>query len=154
MLVDFVLPKKGESLIEAYNEWRQKADEKVCCDYGLHMGVTWWSDSVKEEMKSLCKVHGVNSFKMFMAYDFMLNDSELYSAFETCRELGAIAQVHAENGLVIKKNIEKLLAKGVTGPEGHEQSRPEEVEAEAVNRACVIANQVRFLFVYYFIFSF
>lgn len=141
-----MLPKKGESLLEAYHNWRQKADEKVCCDYGLHVAVTWWSDSVKEEMKILCREHGVNSFKTFMAYDFMLNDAELYSVFETCRELGAIAQVHAENGMIIKKNVEKLLAKGVTGPEGHEKSRPEEVEAEAVNRACVIAKQVRYLF--------
>lgn len=94
-------------------------------------------------MKILCEQYGVNSFKMFMAYDFMLNDAELYAAMETCRELGAIAQVHAENGLIIKKNVEKLLAKGVKGPEGHEISRPEEVEAEAVNRACVIAQQVK-----------
>ena len=93
-------------------------------------------------MTTLCSQHGINSFKMFMAYDFMLNDAELYSIFEHCKNLGAIAQVHAENGHIITKNVEKLLAQGVTGPEGHEISRSEEVEAEAVNRACTIAQQV------------
>ncbi|KAJ8973818.1 hypothetical protein NQ317_002381, partial [Molorchus minor] len=134
--------EKGESLTDAYYEYRQKADGKVCCDYGLHVCLPHWSEQVKKEMEILTKEHGVNSFKMFMAYDFMLNDAELYSAFDQCQKLGAIAQVHAENGHVIKKNAEKLLAKGITGPEGHEMSRPEEVEAEAVNRACVIAKQV------------
>lgn len=143
MIIDFVLPKKGESLLEAYDSWREKADAKVCCDYALHMGVTWWSNSVKDEMKIICQERGVNSFKMFMAYNFMLNDTELYLAFENCKNLGAIAQVHAENGSIIQKNVERLLASGITGPEGHEMSRPEEVEAEAVNRACVIAHQVK-----------
>jgi hypothetical protein len=40
------------------------------------------------------------------------------------------------------QNTKKLLARGVTGPEGHALSCPEDVESEAVNRACVIANQV------------
>ncbi|XP_065165458.1 dihydropyrimidinase isoform X1 [Atheta coriaria] len=139
MIIDFVFPKKGESILDKYHEYRQKADDKVCCDYGLHVCLTSWNDRVRDEMKTLCQQHGVNSFKMFMAYDFMLNDEELYSAMEACKNLGALAQVHAENGSIIRKNVEKLKAQGVTGPEGHELSRPESVEAEAVNRACVIA---------------
>ena len=56
-------------------------------------------------MEELCANHDVNSFKMFMAYKYtwQLNDTELYEAFEKCRKLGAIAQVHAENGDIIKE---------------------------------------------------
>lgn len=54
-------------------------------------------------MQTLAKTKGVNSFKMFMAYKdvFMLHDAELYAAFSQCKEIGAIAQVHAENGDLI-----------------------------------------------------
>ncbi|XP_018375235.1 PREDICTED: dihydropyrimidinase isoform X2 [Trachymyrmex cornetzi] len=144
MIIDFVVPRKDESLVDAYERYRQSADQKVCCDYALHVAVTSWSPKVKEDMATLVKEHGVGSFKMFMAYQdmFMLRDPELIETFKTCKEIGAIAMVHAENGDLIAENAKKLLAAGVTGPEGHEMSRPEEVEAEAVNRACVIANQV------------
>ncbi|XP_030756330.1 dihydropyrimidinase isoform X1 [Sitophilus oryzae] len=142
MIIDFAFPKPGESILDCFYNYRQKADDKVCCDYALHVCLSHWSEQVKREMELLTKEHGVNSFKMFMAYSFMLNDGELYSAFEQCQKLGAVAQVHAENGSIIAKNVEKLLSKGITGPEGHELSRPEDIEAEAVNRACVIAKQV------------
>ncbi|XP_055905033.1 dihydropyrimidinase-like isoform X2 [Eupeodes corollae] len=142
-IIDFVLPDKGESLIEAYKKWRSWADPKVCCDYGLHVGISWWSESVSNEMKTICDELGVNSFKMYMAYKglYQLDDTELFEAFERIRSLGALAQVHAENGDIIEKNIAKLLKAGITGPEGHELSRQEEVESEAVNRACIIAHQ-------------
>lgn len=54
-------------------------------------------------MESLVKNKGVNSFKMFMAYKdvYMVKDEELYEAFSCCKELGAVAQVHAENGELI-----------------------------------------------------
>ena len=75
----------------------------MCCDYSFHVAVTWWSDQVKEEMKQLTSEHGVNSFKVFMAYKdvFMLRDFEMFYCFQNCREIGALAQVHAENGDLI-----------------------------------------------------
>ena len=145
MIIDFVIPQKGEPLKDAYNRWRKWADEKVCCDYSFHMAITYWDESVREQMKEICSDEiGINSFKMFMAYKdvMMLRDDEMIEVFKTCRKIGGLAQVHAENGDAIHENQQRLLSKGVTGPEGHPLSRPEEIETEAVLRACTMANQL------------
>lgn len=34
-IIDFVIPKKGESLLKAYDSWRSRADQKTVCDYAL-----------------------------------------------------------------------------------------------------------------------
>eukprot|EP01113_Clastostelium_recurvatum_P030904 TRINITY_DN3806_c0_g1_i6.p1 TRINITY_DN3806_c0_g1~~TRINITY_DN3806_c0_g1_i6.p1 ORF type:complete len:430 (-),score=131.96 TRINITY_DN3806_c0_g1_i6:40-1329(-) len=142
--IDFVIPAKGQSLLEAYDQWRGWADPKVNCDFSLHVAVTWWSPQVSEEMGVLVRERGVTSFKVFMAYKgaFMLGDEDMYHVFMRCKALGAIAQVHAENGDMVAEGQKKMLAMGICGPEGHEMSRPEELEAEATNRAITIANRV------------
>ena len=61
----------GEPLMDAYQQWRDWADPKVCCDYSFHMCVTYWNDSVAEQMQQVCRPveeggAGINSFKMFM----------------------------------------------------------------------------------------
>lgn len=140
MIIDFVIPAPQESLLAAYKKWRGWA-EKAAADYSFHVAVTWWDDSVRADMGTLTKEHGVNSFKHFMAYKnaIMVDDNTLISSFLRAKELGALCTVHAENGELVFRLQQEVFAKGITGPEGHPLSRPPEVEGEAANRAIRIA---------------
>ena len=143
MIIDFVIPNPEQSLLEAYDFWMNNA-RKAPSDYSFHVAITWWSEQVREEMGVLTRERGVNSFKHFMAYKgaIMLDDEILLNSFDRCQELGAMATVHAENGEMIYYLQNKLLAMGITGPEGHVQSRPPEVEGEAAQRVITVAGVV------------
>ncbi|MER2536715.1 MAG: dihydropyrimidinase [Rhizobiaceae bacterium] len=140
MVVDFCLPSPNQSLLEALTMWDNKTS-KAACDYSFHMAITWWSEQVFNEMKTVVD-KGITSFKHFMAYkgSLMVNDDEMLASFQRCAELGALPLVHAENGDVVAALSQKLLAEGNNGPEGHAYSRPPEVEGEATNRAIMIAD--------------
>ncbi|OBX38166.1 D-hydantoinase/dihydropyrimidinase [Halomonas elongata] len=139
-IIDFVIPQPGQRLMDAYHQWREWA-EKAAADYTFHVAVTWWDDSVHEDMETLVREHGVNSFKHFMAYKnaIMADDETLVKSFRRCVELGAMPTVHAENGELVYQLQQEMLSKGLTGPEAHPLSRPPFVEGEAANRAIQVA---------------
>ncbi|XLZ72950.1 dihydropyrimidinase [Massilia sp. SR12] len=143
-IIDFVIPNPQQPLLEAYHQWRGWA-EKAAGDYTFHVAITWWSDQVHEDMGTLVRQHGVNSFKHFMAYKnaIMADDETLVKSFRRALELGAIPTVHAENGELVYQLQQDLLRQGITGPRAHPLSRPPAVEAEAANRAIAIANVLK-----------
>jgi dihydropyrimidinase len=142
-IIDFVIPNAGERLMDAYQTWRGWA-EKSAADYGFHVAVTWWDDSVHRDMETLVTHEGVNSFKHFMAYKnaIMADDETLVHSFSRALELGAMPTVHAENGELVFLLQERLRHEGVADPSGHPRSRPPVVEGEAAQRAIAIANVI------------
>lgn len=139
-ILDFIGPERGQSPLEALAVWRSRA-AKSAIDYGFHMTVSWWGPRFSEEMDALVRDHGITSFKFFLAYKggLMLPDEDIIAGFLRCRELGALAQVHAENGELIAYLQAKMLAEGVTSPLGHVLSRPPQCEGEATGRAITMA---------------
>lgn len=139
-ILDFVGPERGESPLAALATWQGWAS-RATVDYGLHMTVSWWGERFSAEMAPLVRDHGVSSFKFFLAYKggLMLPDESIIEGFLRCRALGALPQVHAENGDLIAHLQARLKAEGVTGPRGHVLSRPPILEGEATLRAVTMA---------------
>ena len=104
MVVDFCLPNPDQSLLEAIQRWDNKTS-RATCDYSFHMAITWWGEQVFDEMETVVKEKGINTFKHFMAYKgaLMVDDDEMYSSFQRCAALGALPLVHAENGDVVDR---------------------------------------------------
>jgi dihydropyrimidinase len=139
-VVDFVVPERGQSLLEALRIWHERAKPAVA-DYAFHLGVSGWDERTAAEMRAAVEQHGVTSFKVLMAYKgtLMVDDSELYQVMKHAAKLGAVVLVHAENGDAVAALQQELRAKGDLGPEFHPLSRPSSLEGEATHRALVMA---------------
>lgn len=139
-IVDFCLTKKGESLKSAIATWHEKARGKAVIDYGFHLMIAEANDQVLEELESVISSEGITSLKVFMAYKnvFQADDETLFKTLVKAKELGALVQVHAENGDVLDYLTKKALAEGNTDPIYHAYTRPPEAEGEATGRAIAL----------------
>ncbi|MBV9959439.1 MAG: dihydropyrimidinase [Acidobacteria bacterium] len=139
-IIDFAVQYKGQALIEAVDNWHQKAEGKTAIDYGFHLITTELEDNQIEEMHTLMD-EGITSFKLFMAYPgvFLVDDATIFRAMSAAGERGGLICMHAENGIVINEIIKRALAQGRTAPKYHALTRPTRAEAEGVHRAIAIA---------------
>jgi len=139
-IVDFAVQDRGQPARKAWETWMAKAEGKAAIDYGFHMILREFNDSLAREMKDLVQ-EGVSSFKLFMAYPgvFMMDDAQIFRAMQRSGEVGATICMHAENGGVIDVLVQQALAGGQTAPKYHALTRPARAEAEATHRAIAIA---------------
>lgn len=139
-VIDFACPNKGESLQYGLDLWHKKAAGRTACDYGFHMTIDDWNESIRAEIPRMI-AQGVTSFKMYLTYPaMMIGDGPVLMALMELKKYGGIAGVHCENAGMIDALIELYKAAGETGPSSHPRSRPDMTEAEAVGRLLKIAS--------------
>jgi dihydropyrimidinase len=139
-IIDFAVQSMGHSLREGLDAWHAKADGSCAIDYGFHMILADVNDQSLKEMDMLVG-EGVTSFKMFMAYPgvFYSDDGKILRAMQQAAGNGALAMMHAENGIAIDVLIEQALAAGRTDPRYHGEVRHALLESEATHRAIQLA---------------
>jgi len=139
-IVDFAVQTVGESAMEGWQKWMDKARGNCAIDYGFHMITGDVNDQTLKEMELLVR-EGVTSFKMFMAYPgvFYSDDGQILRAMQKAAEDGATICMHAENGIAIDVLVEQALERGETDPIHHGIVRKPILEGEATHRAIKLA---------------
>jgi dihydropyrimidinase len=133
--IEMCCPNRNDDALEGYQLWKSKAEGKSACDYAFHMSVTKFVKETESQLREIV-ADGTASFKIFLAYKnfFGVDDGEMYQTLELANRLGVITTAHCENAELVARLQQKLLAEGKIGPEWHEPSRPESVEAEGTGR--------------------
>src|SRR5215213_6971002 len=138
-VIDFAIPSAGGSLAEAADTWMKKAEGKSLIDYTFHICITRFQEQ-QDQIAGMVE-RGFTTFKEFMIYEsegWQSDDRALFGTLERMREQGAMLLVHAESARV----LDELIARHHTpelmrehGARLHRLTRPNFVEAEAIQRA-------------------
>lgn len=139
-IIDFAVQKQGERVQDCLAAWHEKARGNCAIDYGFHQVVGGVDSESLKAMDELVD-EGVTTFKLFMAYPgvFLSSDGQILQAMQQASSNGSMIMMHAENGSAIDVLVAQALAEGKTDPKYHSLTRPWETEAEATNRAIMLA---------------
>ena len=137
-LIDFAIPYAGESLSQAADNWMEKARGKALIDYTFHICITRY-DEHKDQIAGMVQ-RGFTTFKEFMIYaseGWQSDDRALFGTLEEMKKHGTMLLVHAESSRVLDELIARHRTPALMkqyGAQLHAMSRPNFVEAEAIQR--------------------
>ena len=139
-IIDYATQSRGGTVAEALAQWHRKADRVSSSDYGFHLALCDCNPAVLGELGRL-PAAGVTSIKLYLAYKntMQVDDATLFRVMRSCREQDLLLCLHCENGDIIAELTAEAKAAGRFDPAQHAATRPEEIEAEAVNRALCMA---------------
>ena len=130
---------KGCSPWHQVKEYHRLADGNAVVDYGFHGVLQHVNDQALDDMVQIAEEEGITSFKVYMTYDFRLDDLDLMKILQRAVKEGILIASHCENHGIVTYWRERFAAEGKTQTKWHPVSRPAEAEAEAVSRLLYLA---------------
>ena len=130
---------KGCSPWHQVKEYHRLADGNAAVDYGFHGVLQHMNEDAAEDMARIAAEEGITSFKVYMTYDFRLDDLDLMKTLERAAKERILIACHCENHGMVTYFRERFVSEGKTEPRWHPVSRPAEAEAEAVHRLLSLA---------------
>ena len=130
---------RGCSPWHQVKEYHRLADGNAAVDYGFHGVLQHVSGEVTDEMAQIAREEGITSFKVYMTYDYRLDDQDLMRILAKAVEEKILIASHCENHGIVTYYRERFVKEGKTQTRWHPASRPAEAEAEAVSRLLYLA---------------
>lgn len=119
--------------------YKKLAEGKAVIDYGLHGVAQHVDQAILDELETMA-ADGIPSVKAYLTYGFKLNDADVLQILTKMKEINGITAFHCENHDVVEFLRKKYKEEGKTAPIYHAKSRPNLVEAEAVERVLKLAH--------------
>lgn len=129
---------RGCNLHHQFGVYKGYTSGKCVVDYGLHGVFQEIDEDILKETEVMLD-DGISSFKLYLTYDYKLEDGDVLRVLEKLKEIGAMTTVHCENDAIIQYLRKKLVSEGKTEAKYHPLSRPPYCEAEAVGRMIALA---------------
>jgi len=141
--VPFAAQHRGQRLGDVLKTYHGRAAPKSVIDYSFHLIISDPTEEVLHEELPRAIDEGITSFKIYMTYDrLIVDDSQMLDIFAVAKRHGALTMIHAENNAMIKWMSDRLVDRGNEAPKYHALSHPRVAEAEAINRAIMLAGFV------------
>jgi dihydropyrimidinase len=139
-LIHYAYARPGEKVLDKIKQFRDDGLANSLTDFGLHAGLFDVANQIAE-LPEAFKL-GVTSFKVFMTYaklKWMTDDYWLMATLDVVGQEGGLVAVHAENGLATDYLEDKYNRLKMSALEVFTRTRPDVLEAEAVNRVIAMA---------------
>lgn len=141
-IVDFAIPRPGQSPLEAAHQQRDKASGGLC-DSALHACVVEWDDTTAEQLRSLTN-DGIVTVKMFTTYrgETMANPETILRTMSTLKDLGGMVVAHCESNHLIEDAQHACEAGDAIGAWNMSASRPAIAETSSVAEVLAMAESI------------